>query len=582
MVVHADERGFCTQICAESSVKIGEEIRVYPREPNQAPNNLNRKIQPFFTGILVKFRQSHTPKSYLHPMRTTILTLCWLATLGAGALAQTPAEPYRPLYHFTPPQNWINDPNGLVYHDGEYHLFYQHNPFGNRWGHMSWGHAVSRDLLRWQHLPVAIPEFKHADGKTETAIFSGSAVIDAGNKSGLCPGGTKDCMIAVYTGNVSVGEKQQAQYQNLAYSADRGRTWTQYANNPIIDIGSKEFRDPNVFWYAPQQKWVMATVKATEHRAAFYESKDLKNWTLMSHFGGQGDTTKVWECPALVEVPIQGEAGKSKWVLFISAGHVQKDYVGMQYFVGDFDGREFKLDPAANPKPVAPAVMNVVDYGKDYYAAIQYNHLPASQPGPLMIGWLNNWAYANDLPTTPFKGAMSLPRQIALKRTTAGLQLIQQPFAGVSRLRSGKLAQKTVRLSDQRQMLLPRSNNAYELEVEIRPGNAQAVGLSLAKGTKEETVLRYAGGKLQFDRSRSGKVDFHKRFPGVDEAPIYPQNGVLKLRIFVDKSVVEVFVNDGERVITNQIFPTEATGAIELFAEGGSAEFRNATVWEMK
>jgi fructan beta-fructosidase len=336
-------------------------------------------------------------------MRQSFLPIALLALashFASGQATQTVQKPdfYRPQYHFSPAKNWINDPNGLLYHDGEYHIFYQYNPFANVWGHMSWGHAVSKDLLRWEHLPVAIPEFTHPDGKTTTAIFSGSAVIDKENTSALCPPGTKDCMVAIYTGNVTQGDKQLAQYQNVASSTDKGRTWTQYAKNPVLDLKSKEFRDPNVFWYAPQKKWIMSSVKATEHRVAFFESKDLKNWTLLSHFGPQGDTTKVWECPALMPVPIQNEPGKAKWVLFISAGHPQKDYVGMQYFVGDFDGKTFKLDPA-NPKPIAPAVSNVVDWGKDYYAAIQFNDLPAGQTGPLMIGWLNNWAYGPRRPS---------------------------------------------------------------------------------------------------------------------------------------------------------------------------------------
>lgn len=495
---------------------------------------------------------------------------------------------YRPQSRFTPPQNWINDPNGLVYHDGEYHLFYQYNPFGNVWGHMSWGHAVSKDLLHWEHLPVAIPEFTDAAGKT-TAIFSGGAVVDKGNRSGLCPAGSKDCLVALYTGNVTAGDKQLAQYQNLAYSTDKGRTWKQYDKNPILDIGSKEFRDPNAFWYEPEQKWIMATVKATEHRAALYSSTDLKNWTLMSHFGPVGDTSKVWECPGLMQVPVHTEAGqptgRSKWVLFISAGFPQKDYVGTQYFVGDFDGKTFTLDPEAQPKPVSSAngyAGALVDYGKDYYAAVPYNNLPASQPGPVMLGWHNNWAYANELPTTPFKGAMSLPRQITLRQTQDGLQLVQQPIEGVRSLRGTQMNRPLIRLTSQSQTLEKTTDNAYELEVELKPGTAKRVGLKLAKGTNEETILQYTEGKLQLDRRRSGNVSFSPRFPSVEEAPLSPKNGVIKLRIFVDKSVVEVFANDGERVITDLIFPTETAGGIDIFAEEGSAEFVRLTRWALK
>ncbi|CCG99428.1 levanase [Fibrella aestuarina BUZ 2] len=519
-------------------------------------------------------------------MRNQLIALAVLATLSNTATAQAQPKPdYRPLYHFTPPQNWINDPNGLVYYEGEYHLFYQHNPFANQWGHMSWGHAVSPDLLHWQHLPVAIPEFTHTDGQTKTAIFSGSSVIDAGNRNGLCPTGTKDCMVALYTGHVTKGDEHLAQYQNLAYSADKGRTWTQYAKNPVVDLGLKEFRDPNVFWYAPQQKWIMTTVKPLEHRALFYASKDLKNWELLSDFGAVGDTSKIWECPALMPVPVQDETGRvtgdQEWVLFISAGHPQKDFIGMQYFVGTFDGTRFILDPA-NPKPIAPATGNVVDWGKDYYAAIQYNNLPASQPGPVMIGWLNNWAYAGDLPTTPFKGAMSLPRQIALKRTPAGLQLLQQPIAATAKLRGDKRTRQAIRLTNQIIPFESATDNAYELEVTIAPGTAKKVGLKLARSANEATAIYYADGKLQLDRRQSGNVTFNKRFASVEEAPLTPKNGLITLRIFVDKSIVEVYANDGERVITDYIFPTETTGGIDLFAEGGSAEIRQITRWSSK
>ena len=527
-----------------------------------------------------------------------------LACLGLGPLAcnqSTKSEStaqtettgdsidYRPQYHFSAPKGWINDPNGPIYADGQYHLFYQHNPFGNVWGHMSWGHAVSKDLLHWDDLPVAIPEFKSPDGSLQTGIFSGSSVLDKGNKSGLCPDGTGDCLVAVYTGNVMKGDSQTNQYQNLAYSADKGKTWTQYAKNPVVDIGSKEFRDPNVFWYAPQQKWVMATVKATEHRVALYESKDLKNWQFLSHFGPIGDTSKVWECPSLVPVSIENESGQPagsgrKWVLFISSGHPQKDYVGMQYFVGDFDGKRFTLDPA-NPKPITTAgsyAGSVVDWGKDYYAAIPFNDLPATQKNPIMIGWINNWAYANKIPTATFRGAMSLPRQITLRRTPAGLVLVQNPLADVASLRGTKTEQQNIKLSSQSQTLEKSLDNVYELEVDITPGTAKTVGLRIAKNGDEETVIRYVNGKLELDRRKSGNVAFSDQFPSIETAPLQPENGVIKLRIFVDRAIVTVFANNGERVITDYIFPTTAAGSIELFAEGGTAEFKNVTLWKMK
>ena len=511
-----------------------------------------------------------------------LFVLVWVST--SFGQAKSP-EAYRPAYHFTAPKNWINDPNGLIYYNGEYHAFYQYNPFANVWGHMSWGHAVSNDLLHWQHLPLAIPEFTHPNGKPDgrtasTAIFSGSTVVDKGNRSGLCPVGTKDCMVAIYTGNVSEGETQTAQYQNVAYSADQGRTWTQYAKNPVLDLKSKEFRDPNVFWYAPQKKWVMATVKATEHRVAFFESKNLTDWTLLSHFGPQADRSRVWECPALMSVPIQNEPGKSKWVLFISAGHPQKGYLGMQYFVGNFDGKEFRLD-AANPKPIAPAMANVVDWGKDYYAAIPFNDRPASQPKPIMVGWINDWEYANKIPTSPFKGAYSIPRTIALKRTSAGLELVQQPIS-LQTLRSKPITKTNLSVTGT--LPLDFTGESYELEAEITVGSAKTVGIQLLKSEGEVSVLTYdvATKMLSFDRTKSGNVSFSDRFPSVESMPVELQNGVLKLHLLVDVSVIEIFANDGQRVLTDAVFPTKHEGNVALFAEGGTAAVKSLTFWGIR
>ncbi len=231
-----------------------------------------------------------------------------LAAAPAAAVAQAPAysEPYRPQFHFTPAQNWMNDPNGMVYYQGEYHLFFQYNPFGDTWGHMSWGHAVSTDLVHWQELPVAIPELG------DEMVFSGSAVVDYGNTSGL---GTvaNPAMVAIYT-----AAKPGNQSQALAYSTDKGRTWKRYAGNPVLDIGSGEFRDPKVFWYAPENKWVMAVVMAVEHKVRLYSSQNLKDWTLMSDFGPANAVGGVWECPDLFPLAVDGDPAKTKWVMVVN------------------------------------------------------------------------------------------------------------------------------------------------------------------------------------------------------------------------------------------------------------------------
>ena len=266
-----------------------------------------------------------------------------LGVFTGAATAAAPAsasyqEPFRPQFHFTPAQNWMNDPNGLVYYKGEYHLFYQHNPFGNTWGHMSWGHAVSRDLVHWKHLPVAIAE------EGSEAIFSGSAVVDHRNTSGF---GTRrnPPMVAIYT-----SAYPDDQEQSLAYSTDRGRTWTKYAGNPVLDDADREFRDPKVFWYEPDREWRMVVVKAVQRKVAIYRSEDLKSWTHLSDFGPANAVGGVWECPDLFPLPVDGNRRHKKWVMVVSLnpGGIAGGS-GMQYFVGDFDGTRFTAD---NVQPV--------------------------------------------------------------------------------------------------------------------------------------------------------------------------------------------------------------------------------------
>src|SRR4051812_10121589 len=288
----------------------------------------------------------------------TVLLMLLPGTSTVAAAAPIPTaydQTYRPQFHFSPAKNWMNDPNGLVYYKGEYHLFFQYNPLGNQWGNMSWGHAVSRDLVHWQQLPVAIPM------AGDELIFSGSAVVDKDNTSGF---GTKKnpAMVAIYT-----SARPGSQAQSLAYSLDRGRTWTKYAGNPVLDIGSGEFRDPKVFWYAAQHKWVMAVSKALEHKIALYSSPDLKTWTHMSDFGPANATGGAWECPDLFPLAVDGNRHKTKWVMIvnINPGGIAGGS-GAQYFVGDFDGTNFKADNVAGAyTPPAGDVLQGFE-GSDY------------------------------------------------------------------------------------------------------------------------------------------------------------------------------------------------------------------------
>jgi fructan beta-fructosidase len=279
---------------------------------------------------------------------TCAATLGTLPASGAERAAPSFTEPYRPRFHFTPAENWMNDPNGLVFYKGEYHLFFQYNPEDSVWGNISWGHAVSRDLVHWKQLPVAIPDDE------EEYVFSGSAVVDRRNTTGF---GTRKNppMVAIYTSALKQGPGQN---QSLAYSLDRGRTWTKYAGNPVLDIDNEEFRDPKVQWYEPTQSWLMTVVKATEHKVAFYSSPDLKTWTHLSDFGPQGAVGGVWECPDLFPLPVDGRGGERKWVLVVSLnpGGIAGGS-GTQYFVGDFDGTTFTPDDDGSYTPPAGVVL---------------------------------------------------------------------------------------------------------------------------------------------------------------------------------------------------------------------------------
>jgi fructan beta-fructosidase len=494
-------------------------------------------------------------------MRTILLALtCLFHFVTAAQSNSFYKEKYRPQFHFTPSIHWANDPNGLVYHKGEYHLFYQFNPMGNRWGHMSWGHAISKDLIHWQHLPVAIAEEK------DTMIFSGSCVVDTNNTSGFANQPGQIPMVAVYTAHIE-GVNQS---QHIAYSLDDGGTWMKYNRNPVLHLGKKDFRDPKVFWYEPEQKWVMAVMLPVEKKAQFYTSQNLKQWELMSEFGPAGDTTGIWECPDLFEVPEQDEPGKTKWVFMLSPSPY------MQYFVGRFDGTRF-INESTPVKIYRP------DHGSDYYAAIAFNNLPAAAK-PVSIGWANNWNYANDIPTSPWKSAMSLPREMTVKKIEGEWILMQQPVSRVKQLRSAVRTWKNILVKNSH--LLPVRGQALEAELIFSPSAGSIAGIRLAKGSDQYIEIGYDSDKqiLYTDRSKAGDASFHKNFEKLSryETFIKPKKGKIKLRIFFDKSIVEVFANDGEAVMTTQLFPGKENNGIELFSNGKNVAFEQVNVWQMK
>lgn len=491
--------------------------------------------------------------------RTGLCLPAILFFLQASAQNKQYRETYRPQFHFSPAINWCNDPNGLVYNKGTYHLFYQHNPFGNRWGHMTWAHASSKDLIHWKHLPVAIPE------ENGIMIFSGTCVVDKNNTSGFGKNG-KVPMVAVYTGHI----ENKNQSQHIAYSLDDGLTWTKYANNPVLDLHKVDFRDPKIFWYEPEKYWVMCVMLPVEHQVQFYSSPDLKKWTHLSDFGPAGDTSGVWECPDLTPVPVEGMPGKKKWLLQMSMN------ASMQYFVGEFDGRNFvsENDPQKIYRP---------DHGPDYYAAITYNQLPDTHQ-PTAIGWVNNWNYANDIPTTPWKSAMSLPRTLSVVKKDKEWILVQKPVSNLNTLRK-QIYRATAGLIENK-TVLPVKSRQFELQLDLEPGTNAISGLRLAAGNNHYFEIGYdaAGGMFYIDRSKAGENGFNENFKktGRFEQKIALKDKKIHLQVFCDNSIAEIFVNGGETVFTAQLFPAASDEGIELFSNGAPATFSNLHIWEMK
>jgi len=457
----------------------------------------------------------------------------------------------RPRDHFTPRRGWLNDPNGLVHHDGEYHLFFQHWPDGIVHGPMSWGHAVSPDLLDWTELAVALPatEVEH--------MWSGSVVLDVENTSGLGHEGAAP-LVAVYT---SLEPAVGVQRQSLAWSVDRGRTWTPYTGNPVLDIGSTSFRDPKLLRH--DDGWLMVLVLADERKVETYRSSDLLRWEHAASFGPEGSVTGIWECPDLLRVPVEG-TGESAVVLLVSVVEgAPAGGSGMQYFVGDLDGDAF----------VASQQGQWLDYGADFYAAVSYANF--SGPEPLIQGWMSNWQYAVQVPATDYRGSMTLARRLSLRRIGDRLALVQRPIT-----RRGEMLHATTAQDISGTATLPVSERSFRLVAEIEPGTAAGFGMHLRAGPDEQTTVwvEPRAGIVSLDRTRSGSTDFHPGFAAIHTAPLSIAKDSVRMEVVVDAASVEVFVNDGQLVMTDQIFPDPRSTGLALFADGGSAHVRHLTV----
>ena len=507
----------------------------------------------------------------------------------------TNTDYYRPSYHFTPLYGWMNDPNGMVYKDGEYHLYFQYNPYGSKWGNMHWGHAVSRDLIHWEHLDPAIARDPVGH------IFSGSSVVDKKNTAGF----GKDAIIAIYTNN-SVNHDE---VQCIAYSNDNGRTFTKYEGNPVLTPfdGLKDFRDPKVFWYEKDKCWFM--IVSADKETRFYKSKNLKKWDYVSAFGkGLGQQPCQYECPDFFQLPVNGDEKNKKWVMTMNIN--PGCWFGgsaTEYFVGDFDGKNFTC-PDANE-------VKWLDWGKDHYATVTFSNTGSRV---LAITWMSNWQYANLTPFKQNRGANGLPRELKLYEKNGKYYISEDvaPEALALRKSTKELGSQTVEGEKAFAGATSGMEGAFEIEADVTADANGIAGIELYNNKRERTLIYIdmKEGKVVMDRTESGLTDFGKQSVPHDielawdkqraaegKQPARIENSInykndfalatwaplslcqegkktCHLDIFADKSSIELFVDGGRIAMTNLVFPVAPYENVKLYSKGGKAEFQNMKI----
>lgn len=490
---------------------------------------------------------------------------CWTSIALSDTFDISNREKYRPLFHHTPSYGWMNDPNGMFYKDGVWHLYYQHNPYGSKWQNLSWGHSTSTDLINWKPEPEAI------EPNGLGLVFSGSCVVDSAGTAGF----GKNAVIALYT------SADVSQTQSLAWSTDDGTTFNIYPGNPILTMES-EARDPNMFWHAPTQQWVMLLAHALDHEMLIFTSPDLKDWTLRSSFGkGLGCQDGVWECPDLFELPVPG-TDKKKWVLLCNI-NPGGPFGGSatQYFTGDFDGKTFTPDTDAEGK----VPTKWMDYGKDNYATVSWSDAPDGRR--TVIGWMSNWQYAAEAPTLQYRSANTLPREMGLFNGADGqLYLSSAPSPELLAMRAKPVTSAShMSIGNKpRTFALPAANDGIcEITLDIDPAKSSEVALTIGNKANESVTVTYdaAARTISFDRRNSGLTDFSKDFPTVTTAPLFTAGRTVSLRIYVDRSSVELFADDGRSVMTNTVFPTSPYTTLSLSSTGGKAEIRNLKIYPL-
>lgn len=482
-------------------------------------------------------------------------------------------EKYRPKYHFTPDSMWMNDPNGMVYYQGEYHLFYQYYPKANVWGPMHWGHAVSKDMITWEHLPIALFPDSHG------YIFSGSAVIDWQNTSGF---GSIDNppMVAIYTYHNPEKEKAGAidfQTQGIAYSLDKGRTWKKYEQNPVIsNPGFKDFRDPKVIWHDATKRWIM--VLAVKDKTMFYSSKDLKKWDFESEYGLKDDK-RLWECPDLFTLKVEG-SNEIKWILVVSMqSGAPNGGTGTSYFIGDFDGHRF-----VNSQPENKQYW--LDVGTDNYAMVSWSDIPAQDGRKLMLGWMSNWQYAQQVPTYRWRSAMTLPREVTLvKMAVKEWKLKSEIVREFESYKEKKTAISKNNIVNDHLLILQKNPIVCELNISFNRKPLQGeFTISISSPEKDTLKIGFdpTSNRYFIDRVKAGISDFNKAFPAKHFSPCLSQNTSLSMKIILDKSSVELFADEGLTAMTDIFFPIGDMNKIEVHAAGLSKILTNTVVYTLK
>jgi fructan beta-fructosidase len=497
-------------------------------------------------------------------MRYIQSTLAVLIFVIRAFSQHTPDEQYRPLIHFTPEKNWMNDPNGMVYHKGVYHLFYQYHPFSSVWGPMHWGHATSTDLIHWNRAPIAL--YPDSLGM----IFSGSAVVDVHNTSGFGKNGEPP-LVAIYTSHNAAAEKEgrnDFETQSIAYSTDNGKSWIKYAGNPVLkNPGIRDFRDPKVMWYESKKKWIMTL--AAMDRIVFYSSPNLKDWTRESEFGAAiGAHGGVWECPDLFTLDY---GGKKKWILIVNLNPGgPNNGSATQYFIGDFDGSVFTpMD----------TVTRWIDYGPDEYAGITWS---GTGDRKIFLGWMSNWMYANIVPTTKWRSATTIPRELKLVKNGESFLVGSVPVDNINKIKAGQRSWKQVTLNEGLLLTDSQSANTIPCEIDLKTSATKSFSIVLSNQNNEKLVIGYdeALRKYYIDRSAAGISDFHKEFAGKHVAPRFVNDKPIDLRLIIDVTSVELFGDGGLTVMTSIFFPSSPYNKIEIIGDK-TLKFENITLTKL-